>query len=228
MDPSQVAAIIPAFDAEATVGDVVKRTLPHVARVVVVDDGSSDRTAEVARQSGAHEVLQHPTNHGKGRALRTAFEVLLQGNFTAVVTLDADGQHVPEEIGALLEAADTGADLVLGSREHLFAEMSSLRRASNSVSSRVISAFAGQRLHDVQTGFRLYRRALIEASLLREDRFDAESAVVVRAIRHGFQVVLTPVRMDRVDGRSTSHYRPVVDSLRIARAVIRARMEVPV
>jgi hypothetical protein len=101
--------------------------------------------------------------------------------------------------------------------------MSRLRRTSNRLSSMVISLVAGARLGDVQSGFRLYHRRVIERTGFPESRFDAESAVVVRAARRGLRIVSVPVRLGFADGRLTSHYRPIVDSLRIARAVARAR-----
>lgn len=218
----RIAAVIPAYDAAPSVGSVVGRTLAILPDVLVVDDGSRDGTAEAARAAGA-EVYVLPANRGKGAALRAAFEILFSRGFTAVVTLDADGQHLPEEIPALLAAAPE-ADLVLGTRDHLFAEMGVVRRFSNRLSSRAISFAAGRAISDVQTGFRLYTRGLIERTGFPEPRFEAESAVVVRAVRLGLRVVTTPVRLGRADGRATSHYRPIVDSLRIASAVIRARL----
>ena len=108
---------------------------------------------------------------------------------------------------------------------HLYAAMSRVRRASNGTSSWLISQVAGADLPDCQTGFRLYTRRLIEAIGFPEPRFEAESAVLVRAVRQGFRVVGVPIRLDEPDGRATSHYRPIVDSLRIAGAVARARLE---
>jgi glycosyltransferase involved in cell wall biosynthesis len=189
----------------------------------VIDDGSTDGTADAARQAGA-EVQILPRNHGKGAALRVAFEMLFGRGFDAVVTLDADGQHLPEEIPCLLAAAD-GAELVLGTRDHLFAHMGCLRRSSNCLSSRAISLLAGQSLSDVQTGFRLYTRRLIETTGFPETGFDAESAIVVRAARRGMRIRPVPIALGFADGRTTSHYKPVADSLRIARAVIRARLD---
>ena len=220
----RIAAAIPAFQAGASVGDVIRRTREVLPEVLVVDDGSSDATAEAARGAGA-ELVAHPVNRGKGAALVTAFRTLFARGCDAVVTLDADGQHLPEEIPKLLEAARGGADLVLGTRDHLFAEMVAARRVANRLSSWAISWAAGQSLSDVQTGFRLYTRRLVEATGFPETRFDAESAVVVRAGRRGFRIVTVPVRLGFADGRTTSHYRPLVDSLRIARSVMRARLD---
>lgn len=220
----RIAAAIPAFQAGASVADVVRRTREVLPDVLVVDDGSSDATTEAARGAGA-ELVAHPVNRGKGAALVTAFQTLFARGCDAVVTLDADGQHLPEEIPKLLEAARGGADLVLGTRDHLFAEMVPARRVANRLSSWAISWAAGQSLSDVQTGFRLYTRRLVEATGFPETRFDAESAVVVRACRRGFRIATVPVRLGFADGRTTSHYRPLVDSLRIARSVMRARLD---
>jgi glycosyltransferase involved in cell wall biosynthesis len=200
----------------------VEGTRQVLPAVLVVDDGSRDGTAAAARAAGA-EVVSLARNQGKGAALRVAFTTHFARGYDAVVTLDADGQHLPVEIPRLLAAAARGADLVLGGRSHLFAEMSRLRRVSNRLSSRAISFAAGAALQDVQTGFRLYRRRLIDAVGFPGSRFEAESAVVVRAARRGFRIETVPVGLGFVDGLVTSHYRPLFDSLRITVAVVRAR-----
>ena len=221
----RVAATIPAYQSGPWVGDVVRDTLQQLPTVLVVDDGSDDDTGERAREAGAR-VVRVPQNEGKGHALRLAFDDLFGQGFDAVISLDADGQHRADQIPLLLETWErTGADLVLGTRDHLYAGMSPLRRFSNTFSSRLISTVAGRSMQDIQTGFRLYTRRLIEAVGFPEARFQAESAVVVRTLRRGFELATVPIELARVDGRSTSHYRPLVDSLRIARAVARARFE---
>jgi glycosyltransferase involved in cell wall biosynthesis len=222
LNEKKIAAAIPAYQAETWVGDIVQRTRQVIPEVLVIDDCATDGTAEAARAAGA-EVISHPVNRGKGSALRTAFQVLFERGYEAVVTLDADGQHLPEEIPVLLEAWPE-ADLVLGTRTHVFAQMSRVRRLSNSLSSSAISILAGQPLGDIQTGFRLYTRRLYEQVPFVGYRFEAESAVVVRASILGLRIIQRPIRLAVVDGRRTSHYRPLVDSLRIAKAVIGARL----
>jgi glycosyltransferase involved in cell wall biosynthesis len=216
----RIVAVVPAYQAADTVADVVERARRVVERVLVVDDGSTDRTSQAAASAGA-DVLRHEVNRGKGAALVTAFESLRDEDVDAVLTIDADGQHLPEEAHKLI--GETDAALVLGVRSHLFDEMSPVRRASNRTSSWLISRLAGVDIDDVQTGFRLYRRPLFDPPLIRPGRFESESGVFVRAARRGLEVRAVPVEMAKVDGRGTSHYRPLVDSLRIARAVAGAR-----
>jgi len=221
-DRGEVAVTIPAYNAEPSVGDIVRRTLVQMPQVLVIDDGSQDGTGEAARKAGA-EVITHQSNCGKGAALRLAFETLFDRGYKGVLTLDADGQHLPEEIPKLIETWLEGGDMILGCREELFAQMARIRRVSNTLSSRAISWAAGHSVRDVQTGFRIYSSRLIKAVRFPENRFEAESAVVVRAARAGFAIETVPIRLGFADGRCTSHFRPVVDSLRIARAVIAAR-----
>jgi glycosyltransferase involved in cell wall biosynthesis len=223
LEIGRIAAAIPAYQAAPSVGDVVRGALELLPEVLVVDDGSTDGTAEAARRAGAR-VISFPANRGKGAALNAAFADLFGKGFDGVITLDADGQHLPSEIPKLLAVLGEG-DLILGVRDHLFGDMGAVRRASNRLSSKAISFAAGQRLNDIQTGFRFYSRRLIETVGFPESRFEAESAVVVRAARRGFRVVTVPVHLGFADGRTTSHYRPLMDSLRIASAVTRARLE---
>jgi glycosyltransferase involved in cell wall biosynthesis len=221
----RLAVAIPAFEAAASIATVVRRVLAMSAEVIVVDDGSGDGTGDAARACGI-PVLTHAVNLGKGRALKTAFDHLFGSGYDAVVTIDADGQHPPEEMPKLLTPWHEGADLVLGTRDHLYGAMGRVRAASNGTSSWLISHVAGATFPDCQTGYRLYTRRLIETVGFPEPRFEAESAVLVRAVRQGFRVVGVPVGLDEADGRLTSHYRPIVDSFRIAGAVARARFEV--
>lgn len=222
-DYHSVSVAIPAFQAALFLGEVVRRTLCVVPHVLVVDDGSTDETAKIAEEAGAR-VIRLSRNFGKGRALQTAFTDLFHRGLDKVITLDADGQHLPEEIPKLLKAGKS-ADLVIGSRAHLFAEMHPIRRTSNRYSSFLISKVAGGNFSDIQSGFRLYSRRLIERTGFPEPRFEAESAAFVRAIRYGFRVVSVPVALGFTNGMGTSHYRPVIDSLRIAVGVTLARWE---
>jgi glycosyltransferase involved in cell wall biosynthesis len=216
--------IIPAFNAAGTIGDVVRAAKQQTRDVVVIDDGSTDKTPVVARAAGA-SVVQHPQNRGKGAALKTGFTYAIENGYDAVITIDADGQHLPREIPKFVRCrAETGADLIIGGRAHLFNEMLPRRRMANRFSAWVIGWASKTGISDSQSGFRLYSARMLRAVRLRTDGFDLESEVIVRAGCGGFKVLTTPIDLGFVDGQSTSHYKPLKDTLRIAWTVFRARL----
>jgi glycosyltransferase involved in cell wall biosynthesis len=219
----KIAAIIPALNAECTLAKVVEDTRRHLEHVLVIDDGSSDRTGDVARSAGAL-VLRHDVNRGKGAALKTGFTWALEQGCDAVITLDADGQHLPAEIPKFLgDWRVGGAHLIIGGRAHLFQHMLPRRRNANRFSAWSISKAAGVPIADSQSGFRLYSAELLRALHLHTDGFDMESEVIVLAGRRGFRIVSIPIELGFVDGIATSHYKPLKDTLRIAWTVTRAR-----
>jgi glycosyltransferase involved in cell wall biosynthesis len=219
----ELKAIIPAFQTEPTVAGVVQATRRLIPDVLVIDDGSTDDTAGVAREAGA-EVLRFPTNRGKGIALRAGFSRAIENGCRAVVTLDADGQHDPGEIPRILDRwRETQAALVIGSRTHLEQEMTPSRRFGNRFARSAISFFAGLPVPDAQSGFRVYDAELLRSVSLRGVRFELEAEVIVRAARRGFRVESTPIRLTRIDGTPTSHYRPWIDTTRICISVLLSR-----
>ena len=216
--------VIPAYNAGKSVGGVVKSCMHVMHDILVVDDGSIDDTGAAAKAAGA-EVVRHPHNRGKGAALKTGFAWALEHGFDDVITLDADAQHLPDEIPKFLECRqETHADLIIGGRAHLFGEMLPRRRTANRFSAWAIGKAAGMRVTDSQSGYRLYSANLLRKVHLRTDGFDMESEVIVHAGRGGFKLVTIPINLGFVDGVSTSHYKPLMDTLRIAWTVTRARL----
>jgi glycosyltransferase involved in cell wall biosynthesis len=216
----RVAALIPAYQAAAHLGEVLLRlqALESPPDVLVVDDGSRDATAEVARQLGAR-VLSFAGNRGKGHALLAGFRALDEHD--AVVTLDADGQHPPERFPAFVAAARAGADLVLGRRARTGA-MPAFRRFANAFSSGWASRLAGQPIADSQCGYRLYTRPVLARTPLTPGRYELETEVVVRAARLGFR--LAEVEVPTVY-RGASHIRALRDVPRIAGVMARLELE---
>jgi glycosyltransferase involved in cell wall biosynthesis len=218
------AVVIPALNAERSIEAVVRACRSELPDVVVIDDGSSDQTGRLAANEGAI-VLRHPKRRGKGGAMKTGFSWALEHGFDGVIGVDADGQHLPSEIPKLLRCrAETGADMVLGCRSHLFAQMLPRRRRANRFSTWAIAMFSGAAITDSQCGFRLYSARLLRSFSLRGEGFDMDSEVIVRAGRAGLKMTMTPIEMGFVNGIATSHYRAVRDTLRIASTVLRVRL----
>ncbi|MCX7848431.1 MAG: glycosyltransferase family 2 protein [bacterium] len=215
---TDLVALIPAYQAEQKIMDVVTRTRRHVSRCIVVDDGSRDRTGELARRAGA-EVITHVSNRGKGAAIRSGLTYLRNEEFTYCILLDADGQHEPHEIPKLVEAAKrTHADIVCGTRMGNPQGMPWLRRMTNRIMSRLTSWLCGIRLSDTQCGFRLLSKHAVSLIELRKDKFEVETEILVEAARHGLVVTETPVASIYAANHS-SHIHPVRDTVRFLKLV---------
>jgi glycosyltransferase involved in cell wall biosynthesis len=214
------AALIPALDCEATIGRVVGGALAHLPAVLVVDDGSSDRTADAAKAAGA-EVLRMPGNRGKGEALRAGLRALAERGATHAVSLDGDGQHLPEDVPALLRAAAAEPRaLVLGARQHEPGSLSGIRAFGNRFANRWVRIACGAVLPDTQSGFRVYPIRETLALGCRAERFAFETEVVIRAARAGLPLRNVPVRVwNPPPAERRSHYRGFSDSLRIVLTV---------
>lgn len=196
----RIAAVIPAFNEEVAIGSVALLTGEHVDEVIVVDDGSSDRTAHVAEMAGAR-VIRHHKNMGKGAALKTGFEA---ADADIVVTLDADGQHNPAEIPKLVEPILRGeADVVNGSR-YLHGRDENTpryRRVGQRILDRATNIATGLEITDTQSGFRAFSAESIPHFKFRDPGFVVESEMLSDAAEAGLRIVEVEVgvRYD-VDG----------------------------
>jgi glycosyltransferase involved in cell wall biosynthesis len=206
-------AIVPALNEAGTIAQVVTGLRNRITRVVVVDDGSSDRTAELARIAGAM-VIAHTEPKGKGQAVRTGLaHVLAQPDIELVVILDGDMQHLPEEAGHLIDTAvATGADLVVGERQFDRATMPWSRYYANRYGSAALSSFTGVPLQDTQCGYRLFRAGILRRLRLRATGYDIETEMLVKVSRLGGRIV--PVPVSAMYGSGRSKLRPVRDTTR--------------
>ena len=220
-DRQLVAAVIPAYQEEKHIGDVVRRTRLQLDHVLVVDDGSNDETATRARPAGA-EVIVHAKNRGKGESIKTGLRHWLDRQITWVVILDADGQHRPEEIDRFIDAAmSESASLVLGNRTNNVSSMPLVRRLVNRYMSNTISRVCGQHIPDTQCGFRMLHRRLIPDVLGGTNRFDYETEMLIVASRKGFRIESVPITTVYSDEVSSIH--PVRDTLRFFKLMRRYR-----
>lgn len=211
----RICALIPAFNEAPHIAKVVEQARQHVAEVVVIDDGSGDGTADIARAAGA-TCLQMPANRGKASALRAGIAFARDHNFTHVITLDGDGQHLPQDIPVLVRTAEeTGADLVIGARRFDRARMPLSRYFSNTIGSRLASALVGCEIRDSQCGFRLFRLDKLDGAKLRSQCYEFEMEILIKMARSGCTIAHAPIRAIYDDGRTRSKMKPVRDTVRV-------------
>jgi glycosyltransferase involved in cell wall biosynthesis len=221
MSSNRIIALIPAYNAEPFVGDVIREARTHVP-VLAVNDGSRDGTLAVLQTSGARVVDQQP-NQGKGVALKRGFQEALTDGAEAVITLDADGQHDPKEIPKFVEKfRATKADLIIGERD--FSQMPLVRKVSNTVGRSAFSWAIGRKIRDNQSGYRLLSRRLMQAVLESgESGFEFEMDMIVIAVKRGWPVDGVPIRT--IYGDEVSNIKPlqhVVHFFRMVRGTRRA------
>ena len=216
----KAAVVIPAYREEKHVGDIVRRTRQQLDHVLVVDDGSSDKTAQRARDAGA-EVIVHNQNRGKGEAIKTGLRHWVDRQFVHVIILDADGQHLPEEIDRFIAAAASavGPSFFLGNRMKNLTGMPFVRRIVNRYMSNQISRVCGQKIPDTQCGFRMLDRQLIPELLGGMERFDYETEMLIIASRQGYRIESVPITTVYSD--EVSNIRPVSDTLRFLKLMRR-------
>jgi glycosyltransferase involved in cell wall biosynthesis len=214
-----IVALIPAYNADRFVGDVVRRASAHLP-VIVVNDGSTDRTLAEATAAGARVIDQQP-NQGKGVALKRGFQAAFDRGVAAVITLDADGQHDPSEIPLFVERfRTTGADLIIGERD--FSKMPLVRRVSNTIGRLAFSWAMGRRIRDNQSGYRLLSKRLMEAVLGSAERgYEFEMDMIVIAVKRGWRIEGVPIRT--IYGEEKSNIKPLDHVVHFFRMVRQAR-----
>ena len=227
MDQKPVCAIIPAYNAERSLGEVIERTKEYIPRVIVVNDGSTDRTEDVARSLNT-EVVSIPSNRGKGYALRRGFHHAMGNGCKAILTLDADGQHDPADIPNFLTAHEGDSRAILiGSRMAQADQFPTQRYYSNRTAAYFISKALGQYLEDTQCGFRLYPAETLRSIPLTTSHFQTETEVLLRAVRRGIRLSSVPVKNIYHSNGSAprSNFRPVIDTFYICVVVLQGYLK---
>ena len=220
LDRRNVAAVIPAYDEEAHVGAGGLGAWAMRDRVLLIYDGGTDATAARAREGGA-EVIIHPQNRGKGESIKTGLRHwLAHEEIEFIILLDADGQHLPEEINRFFNAAaEAAAEMFVGNRMSDVREMPFVRRAVNRYMSHRVSRVCGQEIPDTQCGYRMIARRLAPHLLEGTSRFDYETEMLIVASRRGFRIASVPVSTVYADEKSSIH--PVRDTFRFLKLMRR-------
>ena len=216
---NRICAIIPSFNVEPTIADVIDRVSQFIPRndIIVIDDGSQDRTAAFSQEMGI-VFLQNRTNQGKGASLKKGFHHAIQNHYDAVITLDADLQHDPLDIPNFMDCYfQSQADLILGDRTGDFSHMPLDRQFSNKMTSLIISVLTGTRVRDSQTGYRMIKTDALKKISLISNRYETESELLVKALLHGYRIAHVPIKT--IYNNQQSHIHRFVDTLRFLKIV---------
>lgn len=218
-DETNMCVIVPTYNNEKTIIEVLERVLLFSRHVLVVDDGSTDRTPFLLEHARLSIIwIRHRKNQGKGYALKTGFLRALELGFAYAVTIDADGQHFPEDIPVLVDAARLYPEaLIVGSRNLKSKNMPGKNVFANRFSNFWFRLQTGQSLQDTQTGFRLYPLARLKGLKYLTSRYEAELELLVLSAWHGIKLHPVSVRVYYpTPGERVSHFRPITDFLRIS------------
>ena len=197
----RVCALIPAYNESKAIAEVVKGCLENLPAVLVVDDGSADDTARIAKEAGA-KVIVHEVNRGKGAALKTGFDAIVKGRWDALIVVDADGQHDWNEIPKIVEkTVDENAAITIGSRMDRTEDMPIHRKMTNHLTSWIISKLSRQYVPDSQCGFRLIMTSVLKEIEMSTDSFELESEMLISAGRKGYKISSVPIRTIYLDER---------------------------
>ncbi|MFX1318284.1 MAG: glycosyltransferase family 2 protein [Promethearchaeota archaeon] len=197
-----VCCVIPAYQESRAIKEVVTLSRKYCSCVIVIDDGSTDNTAQIAEEQGA-KVLRHPQNMGKGAALRTGFNYALTVGCEIIITLDGDMQHNPRSIPRFIQKIEEGFDVVVGSRSSTQSrEMPFLRKLSNLITTQVLRVFFKVPVTDSQSGYRAFKRQVLGVIQVRDDGFAAETEILIDAQRAGFKISEIPIATSYGDEES--------------------------
>ncbi len=186
--------LLPAYNEAKAIGNIISKSRAFIESIIVVDDGSNDTTARIAENLSV-VVLKHKSNLGKGMALRTGFEYALKQGYELVLTMDADGQHEPEDIPRFLEKLrNDNPDILIGARIIERWKMPLHRRLNNRLISMIGSWLCGQRVVDFQSGFRFIKSEVLRSVALETRRYETESELLIKAGRLGFRINSLPIR----------------------------------
>jgi len=204
--------LIPSYNESSAIGAIIRELKAKNLSVCVIDDGSIDDTAAIAKASGA-SVVKHENNMGKGASLIDGFAYVLRGDFTAALVMDGDGQHCVSDVDNFFNKMDsTGSDIVIGNRMSDTALMPIARRLTNKFMSCLISMMCGHDIPDTQCGFKLIKRNVLERVNLSASNYEIESELLLKAAKNGFKIESVPVKT--IYQNEKSRINPFVDTIR--------------
>ncbi|MFH0918137.1 MAG: glycosyltransferase family 2 protein [Candidatus Omnitrophota bacterium] len=214
----RICVIIPTYNESLAIAGLINQIAKIGLEVIIIDDGSVDDTVKIAIASGA-KVLRNQRNTGKGAALIKGYNFALQQGFDAVISMDGDGQHSPDDLLTFIQKAENSQSaLIVGNRMGITKGMPVLRVVTNFLMSKFISLIVKQHIPDTQCGFRLVKKELLASIDLSTSKYETESEVLIKAAHLGFKIESIPVKT--IYSGQKSQINPLFDSLRFLRFMI--------
>ena len=215
----KTCVLIPTYNESHKIARILQEIKKQNLEVVIIDDGSSDNTAQIAKNNGAI-VLRNETNQGKGASLSRGFNYSLESGYDAVITMDGDGQHLPEDIPYFMRLAKySDSGIVIGNRMQKTKNMPLERIITNKFMSWLISLIAKQTIPDSQCGFRLIKRGVLEKVRLSTTKYETESEILIRGSRLGFKIESVPIKAIYMGEKSSIN--PLVDTVRFIKFILK-------
>jgi glycosyltransferase involved in cell wall biosynthesis len=213
-----ICVIIPTYNEEKTISDIIRKIKRQGIEVLIIDDGSTDNTAKIA-QANSCLVIANSKNQGKGAALIKGFNYVKEKEFEAVITMDGDGQHLTEDIANFIEIASNSTHaFFIGNRMLKPSGMPFIRQLTNKFMSWFISLIIKQRIPDTQCGFRMIKTELLKRIIFSTHRFETETEILIKTSRLGYKIISIPIQT--VYLHEKSRINPMIDTIRFIRFVI--------
>ena len=214
----RICVIIPTYNESRAIAGLINQITKLGLEVIIIDDGSVDDTVKIATACGA-KVLTNLKNMGKGASLIKGYSFALKQGFDAVISMDGDGQHSPEDLLAFIQKAQVSQSaLIVGNRMGATAGMPASRVVTNFLMSKFISLIVKQHIPDTQCGFRLAKKELLTRIDLLTSKYETESEVLIKAAHLGFKIESIPIKT--IYSGQKSQINPLVDTLRFLRFMI--------
>ncbi len=215
----KICIIIPTYNEEKNLGRLLLRIKRHNYDILVIDDGSEDKTGQIVKAAGVN-LIKHNQRLGKGVSIRDGFNFCLKNNYEAVITMDGDGQHCPQDIPQFIaKAEEKKFDIIVGNRMGNAKGMPLSRLITNKVMSKIISFLCRQPIPDSQCGFRLINCEVLKGIYLDCCQFEIESEVLIEASKKGFRIGSVPILT--IYGKEKSRINPFWDTLRFFRFILK-------
>jgi glycosyltransferase involved in cell wall biosynthesis len=212
----KILIVVPCYNAESFIEDTLVDIKRYYGDILVIDDGSIDKSYRNMIKVKGIKILKHKKNKGKGAALKTAFTYAIKKKYDAIITIDADGQHKASDIPKFLKEAHK-YDMVIGSRMHNVRNMPLRRVFANSLSSFIVSLKCRQKVSDSQSGYRLIKTRLLKDVNLEQSGYEMETEILIKAARKGYKIGYVPIKT--IYGKEVSHINPLKITLRFFRLI---------